>query len=167
MSTRKLSLIGPVIGDLLIKQIGHEIKNYNLYKSFANFFGLEGIVSLEKYYNKRAEEELTHSEWIYSYLTDADYAARYPAIEENKEVWEQYIDPFKLTVDREIQTTELIYNIYETAIKLKDYMTTSWLFEKLIEEQIEEENVSRMALAIMEEDSDIFIKSKEVLKLLQ
>lgn len=167
MTNRKLKLIDPGLGKLLVDQLAHELKNFNLYKTFANFFAVESINNLEIYYNIRASEELLHHEWIYEYLSNADFLFTYPAIEVNVEKFETYIDPFKLTVDREIQTTDLIYNLYETAIKLKDYMTTSWLFEKLIEEQIEEENVSRMALAIMEEDSGIFVKSKEVLKLLQ
>ena len=46
-------------------------------------------------------------------------------------------------------------------------MTASWLFDKLIKEQIEEENTSRMALTIMEEESDIYLRAKKVLKLLK
>ena len=166
MSTRKLSLIGPAIGEKLVKQLGHELKNHNLYKSFANFFGLEGITALEKYYNKRAEEELHHSEWIHNFLTDADYAVKYPVVEYNTESWVDYLDPFKLTVDREIQTTQMIYSIYEMAQQEKDYMTCVWLYNFLLKEQIEEENTSRMALTIMELDADLLEKAEQVKELL-
>ena len=46
-------------------------------------------------------------------------------------------------------------------------MTASWLYEKLIKEQIEEENTSRMAVTIMEEESDIYLKADKVLDLLE
>ena len=151
---------------LLVNQIAHELKNHNLYKSYANYFDVEGIVDLRKYYNKRAHEEYLHHKWISEYLGDADVKFMYPAVEMNEEKVTSYIDAFTQTVDREILTTELIYKIYNQAQEEKDFMTSSWLYDKLIKEQIEEENISRMARTIMEEDDDIFLKAKKVLNLL-
>ena len=165
--SRKLVLVSETISNLLIKQLAHELKNYNLYKSFANYYDVEGCVALAEYYKKRADEELNHHNWIYEYLTDGDIKFMYPTIEQNSEKPTDYVMPFRATVDREIQTTQMIYAIYEAAIAEKDYMTASWLFDKLIKEQIEEENTSRMALTIMEEESDIYLRAKKVLKLLK
>ena len=166
MSSRKLCLISPAIGDLLTKQVAHELKNFNLYMSFANFFSVEGIVDLEEYYRKRAHEELNHHQWIMDFLSDADYKFKYPQVDFNTEEFSDYITPFKQTVDREILTTQMLYKIYETATAEKDFMTASWLYEKLIKEQIEEENTSRMAVTIMEEESNIFARANRVLDLL-
>lgn len=167
--SRKLVLVSETISNLLIKQLAHELKNYNLYKSFANYYDVEGCVALAEYYKKRADEELNHHNWIYKYLTDGDIKFMYPPVEINTErpTGGDYIMPFRATVDREIQTTQMIYAIYEAAIAEKDYMTASWLFDKLIKEQIEEENTSRMALTIMEEESDIYLRAKKVLNLLK
>lgn len=167
MANRKLMLISPELSLLLIKQLAHELKNYNLYLSFANFFGNEGITDLESYYRKRASEELLHHQWIMDYLTDADVQFVYPSIDKNTEVISDYITPFKQTVDREIQTTEMIYKIHEAAMAEKDFMTVSWLSEKLIREQIEEENTSRAALDIMEQDSDLYLRAERVHDLLE
>lgn len=165
--SRKLVLVSETISNLLIKQLAHELKNYNLYKSFANYYDIEGCVALAEYYSKRADEELLHHKWILDYLTEGDVKFMYPAVEQNSEKPTDYVMPFKATIDREIQTTQMIYAIYEAAIAEKDYMTASWLFDKLIKEQIEEENTSRMALTIMEEESDIHFRAKKVLKLLK
>ena len=151
----------------MVKQIAHELKNYNLYKSYANYFSVEGILALEKYYDKRATEEYHHHEWLASYLSEADVKFTYPVIETNTEKFTTYLEPFVQTVDREIQTTEMIYAIYKQCHLEGDYMTCSWLYEKLIKEQVEEENTSRMARTIMEESSDIFLKAKQVLNLLK
>jgi ferritin len=167
MKNKKKCLISEEVGKLLIKQLQHELLNYNLYKTFANFFGAEGIIALETYYHERAHEEYDHHDWIFHYLTEADYIFEYPAIEANNIKAENYIQPFVDTVDREIQTTQLIYAIYDKCIEEKDYMTASWLFDKLIKEQIEEENTSRMALTIMGHDADIFERAKKVLELLK
>ena len=54
MTNRKLSLISQTIVDLLVKQLAHELKNRNLYLSFANYFIVNGIDDLAEYYKKRA-----------------------------------------------------------------------------------------------------------------
>lgn len=167
MANRKLSLISQTIADLLVKQLAHELKNRNLYLSFANYFIVNGIDELAEYYTKRAEEENHHHQWIMDYLSNADCIFMYPAIEQNSEKIVSNISPFIQTVDREIQTTDLIYAIYEAAKAEKDFMTTTWLHDKLLIEQIEEENVSRAALTIMEEESDIYLRAEKVLELLK
>lgn len=155
------------VGELLVKQLSHELKNFNLYSSFANYFALEGIVNLQEYYTKRAEEEKHHHDWILSYLHDADYRVKYEITPTNAEqVVDSWVTPFIATVDREIETTQLIYAIYNASHSEGDYMTCSWLYEKLIKEQIEEESISRMAVSIIEMDGDIFNKAESILKLL-
>ena len=167
MANRKLSLISQTIADLLVKQLAHELKNRNLYLSFANYFIVNGIDELAQYYTKRAEEENHHHQWIMDYLSDADCIFMYPTVEQNSEKIVSNISPFIQTVDREILTTDLIYAIYEAAKAEKDFMTTTWLHDKLLVEQIEEENVSRAALTIMEDESNIYSKAKKVLELLK
>lgn len=167
MTNRKLCLISPELGSLLEKQLAHELKNRNLYLSFANYFGVEGITNLEEYYRKRASEEDLHHQWIMNYLSDGDYRFMYPAVEQNTEKFDDYIAPFRLTVEREILTTQMIYNIYKQAQSEGDLMASAWLYEKLIKEQVEEENTSRMARTIMEEESDIYLRAEKVLDLLE
>lgn len=164
---RKLCQISDELGSLLTKQAAHELKNYNLYMSFSNYFSLEGVVALEEYYYKRAEEEKIHFNWVVSYLNTTDYRFICPAIEENqKQKATNWLDPFIATVEREIETTQLIYAIYEQAHLERDYMTCTWLYKDLLPEQIEEESTSRQAQKIMETDADIFIKAKRILNLL-
>lgn len=152
---------------MLVAQIAHELKNYNLYLSFANYCAIEGFADLEEYFKKRAGEELNHHKWIFDYLTEGDYSFMYPLIEKNTQSPTDIVSLFTLTLDREIETTQLIYRIYEAALEEKDYMTASWLFEKLIKEQIEEENVSRMAISIMESDSScMYEKAEQILNTL-
>lgn len=167
MADRKLCLLSPTIGNLLVKQLAHEMQNFNLYMSFANFYAIEGLPDLELYWKKRADEELVHYKWCFDFLTEADFGFNYPKIPENTETFSDIITPFKLTVIREIETTNLIYEIYKTAMSEGDYMTAVWLQNPLIKEQIEEENTSRMALSIIEEEThNIFTRSKKILELL-
>lgn len=166
---RKIKTISDSVGDLLVKQIAHELFNHNLYRTFANFFALEGIVSLEKYYIARAEEELVHHRWIVDRLNEADYDFMYPAVEAVTEKFEDIVDPFKLTVLKEIETTELINKIADEAFKECDWQTLTWLQLKLIPEQHEEETISRTALDIIakKDDCSIYEKAEEVYELLK
>ena len=59
MEQRDCRISNPV-RRLLIEQISHELYNHNLYRTFANFYGVRGLPKLEKYYIKRAEEEKVH-----------------------------------------------------------------------------------------------------------
>lgn len=168
MTDRKLSLIGKELATVLLTQLAHELKNYNLYMSFANYFSTEGITDLECYYRHRAKEKLKHHKWIMNYLSEADIKFIYPAIEKNEESFNDYTTPFIQTVEREILTTKMVYDIYTQAEIDKDYMSCSWLYKLLIPKQVEEENLSRMARKIMEEeDVDIFTRSKKVLDLIR
>lgn len=153
---------------MLVKQLAHELKNYNLYMTLVNYFSVKGIEDLAEYYRKRADEELLHHKWCMEYLTDADITFTYPAVEINTEKFEGFEKPFEITVEREIETTNMIYAIRGAAFEEKDFMTVQWLDEYLIKEQIEEEDVSRMAWTIISEDTvPIFDRAKEILELLK
>lgn len=166
MENRKKCLISDAMGKLCIKQIAHELKNYNLYGTFASYFDVEGIADFAEYWKKRAVEELNHHNWVVSYLTEANYPVVYPAIEANDVEIKDYSTPFTASLDREIETTQMIYALYEQAQAEKDYMTVVWLQKTLLYEQIEEENTSKSALDIINQESDIFLKAEKVLELL-
>lgn len=165
--SRKQRLISENLKNLLVKQLAHELKNYNLYKQFANYYEVAGVGKLGKYYNKRADKELEHHNWVFDYLTAGDVKFQYPAIEANNVEVKNHLEPFQLTLDREIETTNLIYDLYEAAKAEKDYMTMIWIEKPLLFKRIKEENTSRAALGIMEEDANIFSKAGRILDLLE
>lgn len=164
---RKQKLISEKLSELLIRQLAHELENFNLYKTFANYYATEGVEDLAKYFNIRADEELEHQSWIFNYLTDGDIRFEYPNIKATTVKVKNLLEPFQLTLEKEIETTNMIYEIYEAAQAEKDHMTVIWLQEPLLLEQIEEENSSRAALCIMEQDADIYMKAKRILNTLE
>lgn len=113
--------------NMLIEQLAHEMYNHNLYKSFANFFSVRGLPRLEKYYQGRADEENLHHKWISDYLNEVDVEFTYPNIPAIKEQPKELIDPFVLTVDKEIETTYYINAIVNQAAEEGDWQTFAWL----------------------------------------
>lgn len=155
--------------NLLIRQLQHELYNHNLYRTFANWYGTKGLVVLEQYYKLRANEEKHHHDWIADYLNDCDAVYTYPEVPKITEIFEDLITPFELTVNKEIETTNLIYEIVNLAQEEKDWMTWSWLMNSdpsksmLLMEQLEEETLSRTVLDIAKQESSWLRKEKSIM----
>lgn len=157
--------------DLLVKQLSHELRNHNLYMSFSIFYSNKGLNLLAEYYKLRAIEEYNHHNWIMWYLSENDVNYKYPEIKKIDETFTELIDPIKLTVKVEQETTEMIYNIAEQATADKDFITIAWLngndseHGALILEQLEEESLSNAVLNIAELEDSWLLKEKTILEL--
>ena len=167
---RRYCTIDESLAEMLVTQLGKELSNKHLYATFANFFETEGLPKLGEYFKKRSNEEELHHNWIFEYLNYNDVCFQYPAIGEINIDIKNRIEPFLLTVDKEIETTMGINKIYEKAVELKDWATAGWLMGngpidgKLIPEQIEEESVSRtIADMAQEENTSWLVKQDSIL----
>ena len=167
-SRRKCPLSDKLV-EMLVKQLGCEMANHNLYKTFANYFATEGLNKLEIYWNGRASEEMVHHNWIFEYLTENDALFQYPPIPAISIDIRSRITPFEATVDREIETTLGINKIVDQALKEGDWATFAWLNGSnpedgmLVKEQVEEEATSRTALDIAKEEGSWLRKEKSIL----
>ena len=120
VSRRKCTLSNE-IQKLLLRQLKHELQNHNAYMNFSNYFGVRGFVILEEYYKQRADEEYLHHSWIRKYLNENDAEYIYPTIEQFDKKVENMVDPFKITVDLEIN------EIVDQAANEGDWATFNWL----------------------------------------
>ena len=77
---------------------------------------------------------------------------------------EDEMTPFELTVEVELDTTKGIYEILDAAIEAHDYKTVAWLNAegKLIQEQIEEEHVSKVILEIAKQEDSWISKASAI-----
>lgn len=166
---RRKCTLSKEIQQLLLRQLKHELQNHNIYMNFANYFGVRGLVVLEEYFKQRADEEYLHHSWVRKYLNENDAEYIYPTIEQfDKEITDM-VTPFKLTVDLEIQTTQMIYEIVDQAAIEGDWATFNWLngHDKetgmLVNEQVEEESISRTVLDIAESEGSWLRKEKSIM----
>ena len=164
--TNNEKIISSEIEELLLLQLKHEMQNHNLYKMFSLYYNEQGYFKLSSYYSKRAQEELNHYNWIQSYLHDCDICLKEDLqipINDNK--IKDLKSPFIDTVEREVETTKMIYKIVDVAVKESDWKTFNFLHKDLIPEQIEEERLSRTALKIISCDTDWSSKQDSILEL--
>lgn len=125
--SRRECTLSKEIQELLLRQLKHELQNHNIYMNFANYFGVRGFVVLEEYFKLRADEEYLHHSWIRKYLNENDAEYIYPTIDQFDKKIVDMVDPFKMTVDLEIETTQMIYEIVDQATAECDWATFNWL----------------------------------------
>lgn len=125
--SRRVCTLSHVMIEMLVKQLGAELSNHNLYRTFANYFSCQGLPKLEEYFILRADEEDNHHNWILWYLNYNDAEFQYPRIEAINVDIPNRAYPFEATVDREIETTESINKIVKQAIQEGDWATEAWL----------------------------------------
>ena len=158
---------------MLVLQMGHELENYTMYKTFAAYFYRNDLSKLGVYYDLRAREEDEHHEWIYNYLTECDADFSYPAVPAINIKINDHIEPFKLTVDREILTTLNIDQLVNQAASEGDWATFNFLqgedkkTGKLVKEQREEESISRTIYGMAKLDVDWLKKQDSILNFYQ
>lgn len=152
IESRRESAIADQTAKLLVEQISHELYNHSLYRTFANYFAVQGLDDLETYYIERAEEEIEHHRWIVDRLNYSHVKYKYPSVDSVDVEIKDNLDTFIQTLDKEIETTELIYNIVNSAKNENDWETFNWLQATLVDEQTEEEHISRKYLRVAEQD---------------
>ena len=167
--SRRECTLSKEIQELLLRQLKHELQNHNIYMNFANYFGVRGFVVLEEYFKLRADEEYLHHSWIRKYLNENDAEYIYPTIDQFDKKIVDMVDPFKMTVDLEIETTQMIHEIVDQAAAECDWATFNWLnghdpvTGMLVNEQVEEESISRTALDIAESEGSWLRKEKSIM----
>ena len=166
-SSRRKCSISEEVKNMFVAQLQAELTNFAMYNTFAVWFETNGLDKLGEYYRARADEELLHHKWIMDYLSDCDANFKYPSTPNIDIDINDAVQPFEMTVDREIETTGGINRIANQCCKEGDWGTISFLNGtysdgKLIPEQIEEESISRTALDIMRMDASILKREQEV-----
>lgn len=106
---------------LLLRQLKHELENENTYLTFANYFEVRGLLLLAKYFTLRSLEERRHASWVRNYLNENDAEYIMPAIDQYGKKIEDIMQPFKETVDLEIKTTQMIYEMVDASVDCRDY----------------------------------------------
>lgn len=156
--------IHPDLQKMLVEQMAHELHNHNLYRAFANYYSINGLTKLSKYYSDRALEEYNHYMWCVDFANECDMRYTTPSVDPIDYKWDDFIKPFEITVDVEIETTEMIYDMADKAKEVGDHIFFQWLNKPglLIEEQTEECSLSRKALAIMNMDDSILAKQDAI-----
>ncbi len=127
------------IKDLLQKQVCHEFDNERLYFAMALWADYNGYTQLAKFYNKHKQEERRHGMDFVNHMLGRHMKVMPPCEHEQPENFEDIGDVIKQSIKREIETTEMIGELYAEALKTNDMALT--IASKYLSEQHEEEQL--------------------------
>jgi ferritin len=122
----------------LNEQINAEQYSALLYLSMSAYFSDKGLPGFANWMYIQYQEELTHANKLFNYVVERSGKAQVKAIEQMPTEWDGIIDVFEKTLEHEQKVTNLINNLVDVAIEVKDHATQSFL-QWFVDEQVEEE----------------------------
>jgi ferritin len=104
----------------------------------AAYFESKNLPGFAKWMRVQADEEIKHGMKFYQHLVDRGGRVLLKGIAAPRTDWKSNLDVFKETQSHEAAVTASINNLYELALKEKDY-PAQVLLQWYITEQVEEE----------------------------
>ena len=126
------------IAKMLSNQVNMELFSAYLYLEFSNWLMDQGLTGFAHWYRVQAMEERDHAMLIYDYLHHNNETVDLAAIEQPTTDAKGVMDILKAGLEHEELITNSINDIYEAALKEKDYRTKEFL-DWFVKEQGEEE----------------------------
>jgi ferritin len=124
--------------DALNQQINEEMYSAYLYLSMVAYFHSMKMPGAAHWMVAQYKEELMHAEKIIAYIMDRGANFKLREIKEPTNHWSSPIDAFKAAYAHEQHITGCITNLYDIAMREKDYPTVQFL-QWFVNEQVEEE----------------------------
>lgn len=120
------------------EQINKELYSSYLYLSMAAYFSEKNLPGFAHWMRIQEGEEREHGMKLYDYLLDRGGRVDLKAIQSPPVEWKTSLEVFKQVQAHEREVTASINNLYELALKEKDY-PSQILLQWYITEQVEEE----------------------------
>lgn len=131
-------MISKVMQDAINEQINKEMFSSYLYLSMAAYFETENLPGFGNWLRIQAEEENAHAMKFYNHLLERGGKVELKAIAAPKANWGSAMEAVSEVLTHEQHVTKSIHDLYEVALKEKDYPTQIML-QWFITEQVEEE----------------------------
>ena len=127
------------VQDAVNEQIKHELSSAYVYLSMSAHFEAENLPGFARWMRVQAQEELGHAMRLFDYVNRRGGRVILQAVEQPPHNFSSPLSIFEHALEHETKVTQLIEQLYETAVQHKDYATqveVQWF----ITEQVEEED---------------------------
>ena len=131
-------MIGKAMQDAMNEQINREFFSSYLYLSMAAYFEARNLTGFGHWMRLQAEEERGHAMKLYNFILDSGGQVRLKGIDAPATEWKSNLEVAEQVAEHEAKVTASIHNLYEIALKEKDYASQIML-QWFISEQVEEE----------------------------
>lgn len=131
-------MIGKAMQDAMNEQINKELFSSYLYLSMAAYFENKNLLGFANWMRIQADEEREHAMKFYDFILDRSGRVFLKAIDAPKTDWNSNLEVAEEVAAHEGKVTASIHDLYELAMKEKDYPAQVML-QWFITEQVEEE----------------------------
>ncbi len=149
------------------KQVNAELYSSYLYLSMESYFQSVSLTGFAKWMRGQVQEEMFHGIKIYDYVHERGGRAHFEAIQKPEAEWKSPLVAFEHILAHEQKVTQLINDLIDTALEVRDHAAKAFL-DWFIIEQVEEEAtvgeiVDRLRL-IGDDSSGLFHLDSELAK---
>ncbi|MFN3307667.1 MAG: ferritin [Anaerolineales bacterium] len=131
-------MIPQAMQDAMNEQIKNELYSAYLYLSMAAHFESKTLSGFANWLRIQAKEELGHAMKFFDFIIERGGTVALKAIDQPPSSWNSNLEAFEQVLAHEQKVTKNIHDLYELALKEKDYPSQVML-QWFIEEQVEEE----------------------------
>jgi len=131
-------MIGKAMQAAMNEQINKEFFSAYLYLSMAAYFEDKNLTGFAHWMRLQADEEREHAMKFYDFILDAGGHVQLKAIGAPETEWKSSLEVAEQVAAHEAKVTASINDLYELALKEKDYPAQVML-QWFISEQVEEE----------------------------
>ncbi len=151
----------------LNKQVNAEMYSSYLYLAMESYFQSISLSGCAKWMRGQVQEEMFHGMKIYDYVHERGGKMQFEPIAKPETEWESPLAAFEHILAHEEKVTELINNLIDVALDVRDHAAKAFL-DWFIIEQVEEEAtvgeiVDRLRL-IGDDSSGLFMLDSELAK---
>jgi ferritin len=139
-------MIGKAMQDAMNEQINKEFYSSYLYLSMAAYFEDKNLTGFGHWMRTQADEEREHAMKFYNFIIDAGGRVQLKGIDAPETDWKSNLQVAEQVAEHEAKVTASIHNLYEIALKEKDYAAQVML-QWFISEQVEEEKNAQELVA--------------------
>ena len=131
-------MINKTMQDAMNEQINKELFSSYLYLSMAAYFEDKNLAGFANWMRIQADEEREHAMKFYDFILERGGRVYLKAIDAPKTDWGSNLEVAEEVAAHEAKVTASIYELYELALKEKDY-PAQMMLQWFITEQVEEE----------------------------
>ena len=131
-------MIGKAMQDAMNEQINKEFYSSYLYLSMAAYFEDRNLMGFAHWMRLQADEEREHAMKFYNFVLDRGGRVYLKALDAPETDWKSNLEAAEGVAAHEAKVTASIQDLYELALKEKDYAAQVML-QWFISEQVEEE----------------------------
>ena len=138
-------MISSTLQDALNDQIKNELYSAYLYLSMSAYFEASNLPGSAKWMRTQFAEEQTHALKLYDHLNDRGGRVVLQAIPQPPSQFESASAVWDMVLEHERKVTASIHNLYEQAVREKDYAAQTMLGWFVTEQVEEEKNATLLA----------------------